>query len=271
MKKSVYKTLTILFLLLSFNFYSQITISYGKNYTFSNLEVAEASVSDKGISLLISEVDTRNLDYDGSKVKPHYKLLIDVNSLKNLKFPITPTDSVMFNTTSLQQNLNFNLKADKYLKGAKGKKLDLDAKKLKQKAASKQERINALSKRVANGDMSAMKELQKITSEMASDAENIAKRVTLKEEKDKATFDLVFIDNKSFVENKLLAGKIYIKEFSKNKFIAEFSGKFITECLDKKQDCKKQKSKLIPQIKIYKEGEVKGQISVSLKKVNDDR
>ena len=271
MKKSTNKTTALLFLFLSFNIFSQTTISYDKKFFIGNLEVAEASISDKGISLILSEVDTRNKDYDGNKVKPHYKIILDVNSLRNLKFPINPTDSVMFNTTSLQQNLNFNLKADKFVNSSKGKRVDLDAKKLRQKAASKQERLKVLSKRVANGDMSAIKEIEKISKELTNESENIVKKVDIKEDKEKSTFDLVFIDTKSQVENKLLAGNIYIKTFNKNIFVAEFSGKFITECLSKNEKCEKKDSNLVPKLKILKEGNVKGQLNVSLKKVHDDR
>ena len=271
MKNSTNKIIATLFLFLSFNIFSQTTISYDKKYVIGNLEVAEASISDHGISLNISEVDTRNKDYDGNNVKPHYKIIVDVNSLKNIKFPIKASDSVMFNTTSLQQNLNYNLRADKFINSSKGKKADLDAKKLRKKAASKQERIKALSKRVANGDMSALKEIEKISKELTNDAQNVVKQINIKEEKGKSTFDLVFIDSKAQVENKLLVGHIYIKEFNKNRFVAVFSGKFITECLNRKEDCKKEKSNLVPQIEVLKEGNVNGQINVSLKKVHDDR
>lgn len=271
MKNTTNKFVAILFLFLSFSIFSQTTISYDKKYIVGNLEVAEASISDKGISLILSEVDTRNKDYDGNNVKPHYKIIVDVNSLSNLKFPIKASDSVMLNTTSLQQNLNFNLKAEKFANSSKGKKLDVDAKKLRKKAASKQERIKALSKRVANGDMTALKEIEKISKELTNEAENIVNQVDVKEEKEKSTFGLSFIDTKSQVESRLLAGHIYIKEFNKNRFVAVFSGKFITECASNKKKCEKKKSTLIPQIKLLKEGDVKGQINVSLKKVHDDR
>ena len=273
MKTTFLKFATLLFLFLSINFYAQTNISYDTNYLFGNLEVAEASLSDKAISLIISEVDTRNgNDKDGiNNIKPHYKIILDVNSLYKLKFPITAKDSIMFSTTSLQQNLKFNLKVDKFVKSSKGKKVDIDAKTLKKKAASKQEKIKLLSERIAKGDMSAMKELEKITNELVSDSENIMNQIDVKEEKEKSTFDLVFIDTKSLVKNDLLVGTIYIKEFNKNAFVAEFSGKFITECLSQKADCKQKTSNLIPQIKTHKEGNVKGVINVSLKKMFDNR
>lgn len=270
MKKLTNLTLSILLLCISNLIFSQ-TITYDKNYSFTNLEVAQASLSNKGISLILSEVDTRNLDYDGSKVKPHYRLIIDVDALYKLPFPIKPSDSVRFYTTQLQTDLNYNLKVDKFLKSSKGKKAKFDAEKLKKKAQSKQARIKALSKRVANGDMSAMKELEKITQELTNESEDIADRVNIKEETEKSTFDLVFLDYKTQVENKLLSGYIYIKEFSKNRFVATFSGKFISECLSKNLECNKKQSNLVPEIKILKEGDVRGTISVPLKKVFDDR
>lgn len=266
-------TISFLYILLfSSSVFGQISIKYDKNYTFKNLALAEASISKKGISIGLSEIKVNNgQEQDNAELPPYYQLFLNVDAIRAIKFPIKPTDSIFFTETLLQQNLKLNIEQEKFIKGLEKKGTQDKADALKEKAKSKKQQIEALKKRLMNGDMSAMTELEKITNELTKEGESITNDLSYEEKEQGSNFELTFIDTKDFLENRLLSGYIYIKEFTEEKFVAEFSGNFITECLPRKTNCESKKSRFVPQTKVFKEGKVSGSINITLIEFRDDR
>ncbi len=233
----------------------------------SNLEIAQAQISQETIMLVLHEIDMTKHQTDNCEDCPTTKsLLLDVDFKRGFGFPITEKDSVYLRFTTLQQNLSENKHNQSVVNAIETSRNQSEEIALKNQASTIQEKGKQIAKLMQEAKISpeeAQKQLLALTDSYQNNLGNSSIAKTEPEEfQDKAEFSFTFYNDDSNTKTEAFSGYLYIKEFSEDHFVAEFRGINIEQCVEKRSasseeenaNCTSVESKYLPDTKLLQEG-----------------
>ena len=268
------------------NAQQKVTVD-GKTFK-SNMEVAEAQISNQKISLRLSEID---------KYKPQFQrdncdecadgksLIIGIDFKRDFKFPITEEDSIYVRLSNLEQSLKeYQFKQDELGKYESNRDLSEEAQ-LENNAEMIKKKSAEITKLMQEGKISSMEAADMLTALMKPQEEALINSRTMKningidEFYDKAFYDFVFYNDETLTETIPFSGYVFIKRFNEKEFVAEFRGEIIEECvakrkarsLDDEKKCGATTSKFLPRAKVLSEGSGRLDINISIKEFINNR
>jgi len=277
--------------------FGQQIMSYN-NKTFKTSEAIEAQVSKKGFAFYIAEHELRegrNGKYElanPNKMATHVydenrpkslSLLLEVEFVKGLKFPIEPKDSVYIGV-SYGGNQYKNDK--KYLNDLDKNKEKLNTTTQNSKAinASFTEKSKLLTQKFQAGELSIEEfsaQMTALSSPMLKEIESFDNQGLLdfEEAKEVNTYSIFYVDDYDLIHSNAISGTLHIERFNKDEFVATFKGNHMVECIERRAassreeeaKCRAFKSKYIDGIRLLDEGGVTGNINVRLKNFEDFR
>ena len=283
---TVIKVFAGLFLTISsLGFSQQTIIANGYNFN-SNLEIAEAQISNETIMLQLFEIDKFNPKYatDNCSDCPDGKsLVLDINFNRGFKFPITEKDSVFVKVSDLQNSLNeFNFNSKEVKKAENSRDLSQESQ-LTQDAEAIKIKGMEIAKLMQEGKITpqeAEKQLLALTQQLSNDLDkSSASNIEVKDYKESSVYGFSFYNNETLTETKPYSGYLYIKEFNKERFVAEYNGEVIEQCIEKRaaqsseeeKKCKSVSSQYLPDAKVLSEQSGRVYIDISIKAFFDNR
>jgi len=260
-------------------------IKYGDK-TFTNIQVAEAQISNEKLFLKISELDTyyNGKEQDGD-LEPNYKsILVEIEFKGGFSFPIRPEDSVQVSFTALEQGLEELRFDSQQLETVNDAALKQEGKVLQVAGDSAEEKTKQIAEKLMKGEITpeeAEKQILAIANPMLSKVENSsAANIGFEEYNNKKdTFSVFCRDTEEEIESELVSGTLYIKSFNRNYFEAYFEGVEVVFCLEKRAarskseelNCGAITSQYLPETKLLREGSIKGKIKLQIKEFLDNR
>ncbi|CAL2057526.1 hypothetical protein [Tenacibaculum sp. 190524A05c] len=264
--------------------------------SFGNCETIEANVSPQKFSLYIAEKELREghggkYELSGGDVtvadnvnRPkNLVFLMEVSFKNGLKFPIEEKDSVYINLSNLKKGYDDDMNMRKQIEGKDFKRIENEKQDLETKKKSVQDQVKELTKKFQEGKISPDefgKKIKELSDPLLKQVENsYSGNVAFIEPEEKTTYSIDFVDTYEQIEGRAFSGILHIKRFNKNEFVASFKGVQMVECLEKRaatsreeeKKCKENRSNLMKEFYVLREGDVKGNINVKLKKFNDYR
>ena len=285
--------------LLLFFLFVQTVVSQKVSYSgeaFGACEAVEASVSKNKFSVYISQHELRegyggkfelsggrlNVD-NNNKVPSNLELLMEVEFVNGLKFPITPKDSVYINLSALNKGYRDDMSMMSQINSKDHARVEKERKDFQGKKNGMQEKMKALTKKFQEGKISADefgKKLKALSDPLLKEAQSsYTNSIRFTEAEDATTYSIDFINTYKLIESRAFSGTLYIERFNEKEFVASFNGIQMVDCLEKRaasskeeeKKCKSHRSKYMKEFFVFKEGEVKGTINVKLKKFEDFR
>lgn len=273
--KTIYYRILILLITLSFSqclIAQQQKVSAIGNRFNSNLEVVQAQISKETISLVLDEVDKSDPKYQTDNCtdcKDGKSLILDIDFKRGFKFPIEETDSVYVNLSNLQESLAEYQFASAEIRKYENSRNRLEENQLKSNAELIKEKSQAISKQLQEGKISpdeAQKQLMALMQPQMDALENSTAIKNINNidefEENRAIYSMHFYNDETLTEAETYSGYLYIKEFNKERFVAEYRGEVIEQCVEKRaassteeeQKCKSKPSQFLPETGVLSEG-----------------
>lgn len=282
--KPTNKLTFILFFAIIISIHAQQQVSCNGVLMHSNLEIAEAQISREKIMLKLHEIDMTKHQIDNCSDCPTTKsLILDVDFQKGFNFPITERDSVYITVTHLQKNVSENThnlaqvnKIDSARNVSEEMQMNSQAELIKTKGQE-------IAKLMQEGKISAedaQKQLLALTEPYLDKVDNSAiAKTNSKEFNEIETFSILFFNDDTNTETEAFSGYLYIKEFNEKRFVGEFRGEDIEQCVEKrlassekeKTKCTAIQSQYLPDTKVLREGSGSMTINVMIKDFLDNR
>lgn len=281
---SINNLIFIFFFGIIMSVHSQQQVSYNGVSMNSNLEIAEAQISQEKIMLKLHEIDMTKHQMDNCDDCPTTKsLILDVDFTRSFKFPITESDSVYIRVTHLQKNLaenTHNFAQVNKMNNARNESEEIQIKSQVELMKTKGQEIAKLMQEGKISPEDAQKQLLALTEPYLDKMDNSAIANTESQEFDeKSNFSIVFYNDDTKTETKPFSGYLYIKEFNEKRFVAEFRGFDIEQCVEKriasseeeKVKCTAVQSQYLPSTKVLREGSGSMSINMTIKKFLNNR
>jgi hypothetical protein len=277
-----------LFLLLSlttaFSSAAQLSVNYdGKR--FGPSEVCEAQLGNDGQSLafIVSEIDTDVMNIPDEGLPELYQLLIDVNLIEELPFPITPAlgNQVSVSLTGIQAGIEENEHLRAQMAATEGEQQAAAAAYGSIDGRSIEERAREIAEKMQSGELSyeeGSKQIEALSQSALQQVEAV-ELPEIKEMPERSTFEVVCFDTRLKTQSTVISGTLRIIEFTENRFVAELSGRQMVECLEVRSasspeqsaECNQTASSLLPDVNVLSEGPVSMRVNVALKGFEDHR
>lgn len=277
------RTLLLLTMLLAAHYLAlgQLEVHYGgKN--FGPSEVIEAQVGNDGqsLSFIVSEIDTDVMSIPDSGLPEFYQLLVDVDLIESLPFPITAAKGNQL-TVALSR-IKAQIENDAYV----NEQIDSAAATQEASAAhidtrSIEERAQEIALKMQNGELSyeeGSKQIEALSQAALEQVEAI-ETPEITDLPERSTFEVVYFDTRLNTRSTVISGRLRIIEFTETSFIAELNGQQMVECLEVRSaaapenatECSQATSSLLPDVTVLSEGPVSMRIKVRLKRFTDNR
>ncbi|WCO01993.1 hypothetical protein [Psychroserpens ponticola] len=263
---------------------AQQHVSYDGVKMNSNLEISEAQISKEKIMLVLHEIDMTKHQTDNCEDCPTSKsLILDVDFTRSFKFPITEDDSVYVRVTHLQKNLaehKHNLSQVNTMNASRNRS---EENQLKNQADVIKVKGQEIAKLMQEGKLSpeeAQKQLLALSEPYLNKLDHSAIANTEAEEfQNNSNFSIVFYNDDTKTESQPYSGYLYIKTFNEERFVAEFRGIHIEQCVEKrvvsseeeKAKCSSIQSQYLPETKVLHEGSGTMTLNVAIKEFQNNR
>lgn len=264
--------------------------------SFGDCEAVEANISPQKFSIYIAQKELREgyggkYELSGGDVtvadnvnRPkNLVFLMEVSFKNGFKFPIEEKDSVYVSLSNLKKGYDDDMNMRKQIESKDYNRIEKEKQNLETKKKSVQDQIKELTKKFQAGKISTDEfgaKLQELSDPLLKQVEtSYSGNIAFVEPEEKTTYSIDFVNTYEQIESKAFSGILHIKRFNKNEFVASFSGNHMVDCLEKRaatsreeeSKCKAKKSYLMKEFYVLREGNVKGNINVKLKKFNDYR
>ncbi len=255
----------------------------------SKLEIAEAQISKEKVALALYEIDKTDPKYQTdncTNCKDGKSLILEVDFKRGFKFPIEETDSVYVRFSLLQESLSEHQFVSGELSELERSRNKAEEAKLKSNAEIIKEKSKVISKQLEEGKISpqeAQKKLMALMEPQMNDVMNsqLMKNIENIDEYDdsRAVYSMHFYNNEALTDTETYSGYLYIKVFNETKFVAEYRGELIEQCVEKRaassieeeQKCKSKPSKYLPGAGVLSEGSGSIFIDVDIKTFLNNR
>jgi len=254
---------------------------------FGNCEVIEAQVSDKSLIVNISEYNMTDFNFENLPNLDQQALVlsIEVANIRGLSFPISPTDNFKVSLSGLQSRLAENKFQIDQVNNQKinAAKLKEEAEGLNSEKKSVEEQSREISQQLMDGKITpdeAAKRIEALSSGLLAKVENSEELNNETQEFDeKTSYTISFYNLEALEHTRLVDGVLNIKVFNEKEFIAEFKGRSVTECLERrstssleeKEKCGSVNSTLLPDTKVLREQQIQGSVNITIKRFEDNR
>ncbi len=252
----------------------------------SNLEIAEAQISDETIMLSLFEIDKFNPKYEMDNCtdcSDGKSIVMDIDFNRGFKFPIKETDSVFIRLSNLQQGLaKYQHNKDQIDKSKKSINQP-ETNQLKNNAEAIKAKGIEIAKLMQEGKLSpqeAEKQLLALTQSFNQDFDQSSiANITTDKFEESPTYAFSFYNDKTLTETQPFSGYLWIKTFNKNQFIAEFGGEYIENCVEKRaaksveeeKKCSAKPSQYLPGKDVLNEGSGSMTLNIRIKKFLNNR
>ncbi|MEM1003115.1 MAG: hypothetical protein AAGH46_10750, partial [Bacteroidota bacterium] len=176
--------LLILVLVLSVEVLSaQQQVRFNDTAFKGNLEVVQAQISNRSISLLLDEIDKSDPKYqtDNCTTCPDGKsLILDVDFKHGFKFPIEESDSVYVRLSNLQEGLAEYKFVSREINGYESSRNKAEEAQLKSNAEGIKEKSLAISKQLQEGKISPDEAQKQIMELMQPQMDALENSTTMK-------------------------------------------------------------------------------------------
>lgn len=252
----------------------------------SDLEIAEAQISGETIKIRLYEIDKFNPKHEMdncTECTDGKSLDMDIEFNRGFKFPIEETDSVFIKVSHLQQGLNMHKHDSEQVKNAQNSINNSEVDAMQNKAEVIKEKGREITKQLQEGKITpqeAEKQLLSLTQSFSQDLDNSSiNNIEVKDYKESSVYGFSFYNNETLTETKPFSGYLYIKEFNKERFIAEYRGEIIEQCVEKRatqsseeeKKCKSVSSQYLPDAKVLSEGSGSLTINIKIKTFYNNR
>ena len=210
----------------------------------SNLEVAEAQISAETIMLRLHEIDKSNPKYQTDNCdscKDGKDLNLDIDFKRGFKFPIEEKDSVFVRFTYLQESLAEYRFTTGELEEQELLRNKTEEEELKNSAAILKQKSEAISKRLQAGEITPQEAAEQIMMLSQPQMDAIMNSQTMKKIENideyndsKPMYSINFYNDENLTTSDTFSGYLYIKTFNTNRFVAEYCGEMIEECVEKR-------------------------------------
>lgn len=257
------------------------------NSTFKqNLEVVEAQISKEKLMINLSEIDkdNPNLQNDNCTECPDGKiLLLEVDFKSGFKFPIKETDSVYIRFSKLQENMAEKEHTNTQLESYENSRNKSEEERLKTDAEAIKKKGNEITKKMIDGKITpdeAQKQMMALMQPYQEDLDNSTlANQNFDEYASKPNYSIYFYNDEVLTTSEAFSGYLYIKEFNKERFVAEYRGEAIEQCVEKRaasskeeeQKCKSITSQYLTDFKLLSEGSGSIFINVNIKEFLNNR
>lgn len=252
----------------------------------TNLEVVEAQISNEKLFIKLSEIDkdNPNLQKDNCTECPDGKiLLLEVDFKRGFKFPIKETDSVYIRFSNLQESMAENNYANNQVESYENSRNKNEEQRLKTDADATKKKGMEISKKLMEGKITpqeAEKQMMALMQPYQEDLDNSTlANQNFDEYASKPNYSIYFYNDEVLTTSEAFSGYLYIKEFNKERFVAEYRGETIEQCVEKRvasskeeeQKCKSITSQYLPDFKLLSEGSGSIFINVNIKEFLNNR
>ena len=252
----------------------------------SDLEIAEAQISGETIMLRLYEIDKFNPKHEMdncTECTDGKSLDMDIEFNRGFKFPIEETDSVFIKVSHLQQGLEKHKHDSEQVQNSQNSINNSEVDAMRNKAEVIKEKGMEITKLLQEGKITpqeAEKQLLALTQPFSEDLDNSSvSNIEVKDYKESSVYGFSFYNNETLTETKPFSGYLYIKEFNKERFVAEYRGEMIEQCVEKRaaqsseeeKKCKSVSSQYLPDTKVLSEQSGGVYIDVSIKAFFDNR
>lgn len=266
----------------------QTVIVNGQSFK-SNLEIVQAQISRERIAIVLDEIDKSDPKYQTdncSNCQDGKTLILDVDFKRGFKFPIEETDSVFVNMSYLQEGLaeyKFNTSELDQLENSRDKQEELN---LQMNAEMIKKKSLEISRKMQEGSLTPQEAEKQLMALMEPQMKALDNSATMKNidnideyENNKSIYEMHFYNDENLTETKAFSGYLFIKEFNSKRFVAEYRGDIIEECVEKRKaksadeekKCGATKSQFLPQAKVLTEGSGSIIIDVNIKEFLNNR
>ncbi|MDC7996687.1 hypothetical protein [Gilvibacter sediminis] len=264
----------------------QNTVRVNSSSFKPNLEVAQAQISDQTLMLTLMEIDKYDSKFlqDNCDECPDGKdLLLEVDFQRGFKFPITEKDSVYVRVSLLQEALAENEFNEGQIEDYKRNRNQGEEAALASNADLIKKKGMEISQQLMAGTITpeeAEKQLLALTEGYteALDNSTIGSMET-EEYKERSNYSIVFYNDETMTDHQMFSGYLYIKRFDNERFVAEFQGDGIEQCVEKRaarsaedeEICGQTESQFLPDAKVLSEGASSIFIDVAIKELLNNR
>ena len=282
----------LIFIIIAFAFVTvnaqQKVIVNGQSFK-SNLEIVQAQISREKIAIVIDEIDKSDPKYQTdncSNCQNGKTLILEVDFKRGFKFPIEETDSVFVNMSYLQEGLaeyNFNTAELDQLENSRDRKEEFN---LQNNAETVKKKSQEITRKMQEGSLTPQEAEKQLMALIEPQMKALDNSTTMKNidnidafENNKSTYDMHFYNDENLTETKAFSGYLFIKEFNSERFVAEYRGEVIEECVEKRKatslddekKCGATISEFIPGAKVLSEGSGRIDINISIKEFINNR
>ncbi|AUC16185.1 hypothetical protein BTO06_13890 [Tenacibaculum sp. SZ-18] len=263
--------------------------------SFGDCEAIEANVSSQKFSIYIAQKELRE-GYGGryelsggqpitDNVNPpnNFVFMMDVNFKNGLKFPIEEKDSVYVSLSNVKKGYDDDMNMRKQIESKNYNRIEKEKQNFEISKKSVQDQIKELTKKFQAGKISTDEfgdKLKELSDPLLKQVEtSYFGNIAFIEPEEKTTYSINFVNTYEQIESQAFSGILHIKKFNKDELVVSFSGNHMVNCLAKRaatsreeeEKCKANKSCLMKEFYVLREGNVTGNINVKLKKFNDYR
>lgn len=216
------------------------TVQYsfdGKSRSYKSLFKAELTKSKEEINIYLLESKMPDLDkiQDNELIDHPEAMNISLVGILN-QFPISRKNSTVLSTTSFERTTS-EYEQNLELAGQTSKALETSKLKLEEEIKKRESKIQKLTKRVQEGDMTAVEELEKVAEEMNAIINGELQKIPDSDVELTTTFFDILINMPSEDASRWqkvipVSGALTIKQLDNKRFVASFDGMAVYESGD---------------------------------------